>query len=101
MSPAPSSDQVRKPNDLMRSFRMFSAIAEGCDAASVLSASRVAMRTATFGSPLLRMKSMRSSRDIWLSDFCSSRDFTTACVVTDISPSLPSTGSDSCTMVAM
>jgi hypothetical protein len=44
---------------------------------------------------------MRSSRDIWLSDFCSALTFTTAFVVSDISPSLPSCGSLSCTTLVM
>ncbi len=101
LSVLPSSDQVRKPNDLMRSLSRFSAIAEICAGPSARSASRVVIRTATFGSPLLRMKLMRSSRDISFSDFCTSRVFTTACVVTYASPSLPTFGSDSWTTVEM
>src|SRR5689334_14985625 len=60
-SAAPPSDQVRKPNDLIRSFSMFSATGDGCGAASGASASRTATWTATFGLPLARMKSDRKS----------------------------------------
>ena len=59
------------------------------------------MRTEIFGSPPARMKSMRSSRDIWLSDFCSARTLTTACVVIDTRPSLPMRGALSSTTVTM
>ena len=59
------------------------------------------MRTEIFGSPLERMNSTRSSRDIWLTDFCSARTLTTACVVIDIRPSLPSRGGLSVTTVEM
>src|SRR5258708_25209397 len=89
---APPSDQVRKPNDLIRSLRMFSAAGEGCAGASGTSASRAAMRTETLGSPLARMNSMRSLRDIWLSDFCTALTSTTASVVMYIRPSWPICG---------
>jgi hypothetical protein len=91
-SGGPSSDHVRKPNCLMRSLSRFSATGEGCGGALDWSASRTAMRTEIFGSPLARMKSMRSSRDIWLRDFCSARTLTTPCVCIDTSPSLPMRG---------
>jgi hypothetical protein len=58
-----SSDQVRNPNDLMRSLSRFSATCEFCAVASAPSP-RTPIDTEIFGSPLLRMKSMRSSRDI-------------------------------------
>ena len=95
-----SSDQMRNPNDLMRALSRFSATCEFCAGASVFSP-RTLMVTEIFGSPLLRMKSMRSSRDSWLSDFCTSRTLTAACVVTYMSPSLLRCGSPSCTMLAM
>jgi hypothetical protein len=76
---------------------MFSATGDGCGAASGASASRTATWTATFGLPLARMKSMRSSRDIWLSDFWTALTLTTPCIVIDIKPSLPSCGSPSLT----
>ena len=89
---AASSDHVRKPNDLMRSLRTFSATGDGCAGASGASASRVTMRTPTRGSPLARMKSMRSLRDISFSDFCTAFTLTTASVVIDTRPSLPFCG---------
>ena len=75
---APPSAQVRNPNVLMRSFRMFSATGEICGGASGWSASRVVTCTDTLGSPLARIISTRSSRDISLSDFCSALTLTTA-----------------------
>ena len=83
----------------MRSLRRFSAICEVCAGASP--SPRTATATEILGSPLLRMKSTRSSRDIWFNDFCTSRTFTAAWVVTYIRPSLPSCGSPSRTMAAM
>jgi hypothetical protein len=57
------------------------------------------IRTETFGSPPARMNWIRSSRDIWFSDFCSALTLTTACVVIDISPSFPMRGALSSTTV--
>ena len=65
------------------------------------SPSRITIRMEILGSPLLRMKSMRSSLDIWLSDFCTSRTLTTARVSDSISPSLPAAGTPSCITVLM
>src|ERR1700687_4100044 len=67
-APVSPSDQVRNPNDLMRSLRIFSATGEVCGGALGWSASRTEICTATLGLPLARISSMRSSRDIWLSD---------------------------------
>ena len=101
VAPAPPSAQVRKPKDLMRSLRMFSATGDGCGEASDRSASRTEICTATFGSPLARISSTRSSRDMSLSDFCTAFTLTTASVVIDIKPSLPMRGSLSRTTVLM
>ena len=93
LSFAASSFHRRKPKDLMRSLRRFSATGERCaGAAGSLSALLAVMATEMPGSPLLRMNSMRSSADIWLSDFCTSRTRTVARVVSDMRPSLPSCG---------
>lgn len=74
-----SSFQVRKPKPWMCCFSMFSASAERCAGApGSPSAQREATATAIFGSPLLRMKSTRSSCDIWFSDFCTCRTLTAA-----------------------
>jgi hypothetical protein len=53
--------------------------------------------TDTLGSPLPRMNSMRSSRDIWFNDFCTALTSTTPSVVTYMRPSLPDCGSLSLT----
>src|SRR5262245_1700381 len=57
----PSSDQIRKPNELMRSLSRFSATGEFCEFPP---SARTLIDTDIFGSPLLRMKLTRSSRDI-------------------------------------
>src|SRR5882762_6745904 len=57
---APSSDHVRKPNDLIRSLRRFSATGDGSGGAPGWSASVTWTRTDTFGSPFARISSMRS-----------------------------------------
>ncbi len=94
---APPSDQVRKPNERMRSLSRFSATGDCRGGASARSASRVAIRTEILGSPPARIRSMRSARESWLTDFCTARTSTTACVVIVISPSLPSCGALSST----
>jgi hypothetical protein len=96
-APGPSawSVHVRKPNDWMRSFRMFSPAGEGRAGAFGFVSSRTVMRTATFGSPLARMSSMRSSRDMRSSDLRTASTSTTACIVIDMRPFLPMAGASS------
>src|SRR5208282_3352880 len=54
-APGAPSDQVRNPNDLMRSLRMFSATGEGTGGLSARWGSRTEICTDTLGSPLARM----------------------------------------------
>src|SRR5258708_24581905 len=54
---APSSDQVRKPNDLIRSFNRFSATGDGNGGASGVSMSRATLRAESLCSPLAPLSS--------------------------------------------
>jgi len=99
---SPSLDQTRKPNDLMRCLSTFSASCERTGGiACAVSALETVIDNATLGSPLLRMKLMRSSLDNWLSDFWMSLTLMTARACACISPSWPVCAASSCNTVLM
>ena len=98
---SPSAAQTRKPNDLIRSLSTFSASCERSRPSGPPAALAMSIRIEIRGSPLLRMNSTRSSRDSWLSDFCTSRMLTTARVCISTRPPLPALGAPSCSTERM